>query len=66
MPNCSSKSRPASCTAAAVLVAALVILDFQDTATYARTLREAGATDVRHSAKHWTMHPPVRMVTARS
>jgi arsenite methyltransferase len=42
----------------------LVILDFQATEEYATVLRAAGAADVRRSGRHWTMHPPVRVVTA--
>jgi arsenite methyltransferase len=43
----------------------LVILDFQGTADYARALRAAEAVDVQLTGRHWTMHPPVRIVTAR-
>jgi arsenite methyltransferase len=42
----------------------IVILDFQGTSGYAGTLREGGAADVRASRRHWSMHPPVRIVTA--
>ena len=42
----------------------LVILDFQATEEYERTLRAAGAVAVTRSGRHWTMHPPVRVVTA--
>ena len=42
----------------------IVILDFQATSGYASTLREGGAADVRVSGRHWSMHPPVRIVTA--
>ncbi|WP_034216990.1 class I SAM-dependent methyltransferase [Actinoplanes subtropicus] len=42
----------------------IVILDFQATSAYAGTLREGGAADVRVSGRHWSMHPPVRVVTA--
>ena len=41
----------------------IVILDFQATAGYAGTLRDGGA-DVEVSGRHWSMHPPVRIVTA--
>jgi arsenite methyltransferase len=42
----------------------LVILDFQATADYERELRAAGAEGVLRSRRHWTMHPPVRILTA--
>jgi SAM-dependent methyltransferase len=42
----------------------IVILDFQATAGYAGTLREGGAADVHVSGRHWSLHPPVRIVTA--
>jgi len=42
----------------------IVILDFQATSAYAATLRAGGAADVRLSGRHWSMHPPVRIVTA--
>ena len=42
----------------------IVILDFQATSGYAGTLRQGGAADVRVSGRHWSMHPPVRIVTA--
>jgi ubiquinone/menaquinone biosynthesis C-methylase UbiE len=42
----------------------IVILDFQATAAYAGRLREGRVTDVRVSGRHWSMHPPVRIVTA--
>ena len=41
----------------------IVILDFQATSGYASTLRRGGA-DVHVSGRHWSMHPPVRIVTA--
>jgi nuclear transport factor 2 (NTF2) superfamily protein len=41
----------------------IVILDFQGAAGYASTLREGGA-DVTVSGRHWSLHPPVRIVTA--
>jgi arsenite methyltransferase len=41
----------------------IVILDLQATSVYADSLREGGA-DVRVSGRHWSMHPPVRIVTA--
>jgi len=41
----------------------IVILDFQATAGYAATLGDGGA-DVQVSGRHWSMHPPVRIVTA--
>lgn len=44
--------------------ARVVILDFQGTAGYADALRRAGAEEVRLSARNWSMHPPVRVVTA--
>jgi arsenite methyltransferase len=44
--------------------ARIVILDFQGTAGYADILRRAGAEEVRLSARDWSMHPPVRVVTA--
>jgi ubiquinone/menaquinone biosynthesis C-methylase UbiE len=44
--------------------ARVVILDFQGTATYAEALRQAGAEDIRISTRDWSMHPPVRLVTA--
>ena len=42
----------------------IVILDFQATSAYAGALRDGGAADVRVSGRHWSMHPPVRIVTA--
>ena len=42
----------------------LVILDFEATGAYAERLRGDGAADVRVSGLHWSMHPPVRVVTA--
>jgi arsenite methyltransferase len=42
----------------------LVILDFQGTEGYAAVLRAAGAVDVRRSGRRWSLHPPVRVVTA--
>jgi ubiquinone/menaquinone biosynthesis C-methylase UbiE len=42
----------------------IVLLDFQATAAYASTLRAGGAAGVRFSGRHWSMHPPVRIVTA--
>jgi arsenite methyltransferase len=42
----------------------LVILDFQGTEEYSAVLREAGAVDVRRSGRRWSLHPPVRIVTA--
>jgi arsenite methyltransferase len=44
--------------------ARVVILDFQGIPGYADTLRRAGAEDVRRSARMWSMHPPVRVITA--
>jgi arsenite methyltransferase len=44
--------------------ARMVILDFLGTAGYADMLRRAGAEEVRLSARDWSMHPPVRVVTA--
>ncbi|GAA3285817.1 methyltransferase domain-containing protein [Dactylosporangium vinaceum] len=42
----------------------VVILDFEGTAGYADALRQGGADAVHTSARHWSMHPPVRLVTA--
>jgi arsenite methyltransferase len=42
----------------------LVIVDFQGTSGYAEALREAGAERVHRSGRRWSMHPPVRVVTA--
>lgn len=44
--------------------AKVVIVDFQGTAGYADALRRGGAEEVRVSARDWSMHPPVRVVTA--
>ncbi|MFF5295966.1 class I SAM-dependent methyltransferase [Paractinoplanes globisporus] len=44
----------------------IVILDFEATAGYADALRAAGASDVRVSGLHWSMHPPTRVVTAEA
>jgi arsenite methyltransferase len=42
----------------------VVILDFQGTSGYAEALRRAGAGEVQTSGLCWSMHPPVRVVTA--
>jgi arsenite methyltransferase len=42
----------------------LVILDFQGAEGYAAVLRASGAAEVALSGRRWTMHPPVRVVTA--
>ncbi len=44
--------------------ARLVILDFQGTASYLEALRHGGAEKVSISARNWSMHPPVRVITA--
>jgi arsenite methyltransferase len=41
----------------------LVILNFHATDEYAMVLRAAGAAEVQHSGRQWTLHPPVRVVT---
>ena len=42
----------------------VVILDFQGIAGYVDALQRGGAEEVRASTRHWSMHPPVRLVTA--
>jgi arsenite methyltransferase len=42
----------------------LVIIDFRGGARYAAVLRAAGAERVQLSGRRWSMHPPVRVVTA--
>lgn len=43
----------------------LALLDFQKTGEYARTLRDAGISEVRRSLPSFRMYPPVRVVFGR-